>query len=128
MGKNAIYVSETDPNELKRSIETLLLNIDLRIDLINRGLMQSEKFSYHKTAQDLQNSLLKCAEEKKRQSSRDILFRQEFRALQQKLQASENSDLRDKKQSIRTKEKYLKYFSLTRWISFTSRMIRKLKK
>jgi glycosyltransferase involved in cell wall biosynthesis len=122
----AIYVSETDPIELKTAIETLQQDIDLRLKLINRGLIQSKKFSFHKTAQALQNVLLKFAFDRTQQSSRELLFRHEFRNLQSKLQLVETSNYGNKQyKSINDIIK--KYTSIKKWMNFFSRKKREFK-
>jgi len=125
---SAIYVSESDPNELRDAIVTLLKDIDLRANLIEVGLNQSTKFSYRNTARSLQNALFKCNSEKLKPNLREISFRHEFRSLQNKLQSVENSSTNNNKQYRGIKARYLKYFSIQKWINFLSRIRRKIKK
>lgn len=51
-GEASIYFDPNNPQDIANKIETVLINEDLRHNLVNKGLVQSQKFSWSKCAKE----------------------------------------------------------------------------
>ncbi|MBP9802619.1 glycosyltransferase, partial [Patescibacteria group bacterium] len=58
-GETSIYFDPNNPQDIADKIDTVLVDENLRRDLITKGLLQSQKFSWSKCAQETLEYILK---------------------------------------------------------------------
>lgn len=61
-GDSVLYTDPYNVTDISRKMNELMLNVNLRQELINKGLKRAQIFSWSKTAQDVRQILISCLE------------------------------------------------------------------